>query len=344
MNHAVIIPAIVLLLAHSFAHHAPKPTAEGAPGGARISLRIAIIGFIAAKANNDPHQIDAALSEALSHDTRVALIDRSLVQPALIGIGYDGSINMSKDEARSLGAAIGCDFFIIGKTESLTRSSRENESHEEAYAGVMIVNARTGSLATFDFIFEKSDTREAALSGLIKTLLARASGYVDRIGQVISVRASEDSARDAARPQVDGRGGENIEDIPDEGSPRAVGFAPPEFLNRVKPEYPAEAEQADIKATVEAMVVFRLNGEVGRVEITRWAGFGLEESAERAIRQLKFKPATHDGKPVSVRAMIRYNFRRIIEPTSKSEQGLPKPPEKPERDLRQLMKPSYRRP
>ena len=48
---------------------------------------------------------------------------------------------MSRDEARRVGAAIGCDFFIIGKAEALTRSTRENESHEEAYAGVMIVDS-----------------------------------------------------------------------------------------------------------------------------------------------------------------------------------------------------------
>jgi len=343
MNHTVIIPAVVLLLAHLSAHHAPQQIDRGAQGSALNPLRVVVIGFVGAK-TNESHQIEAALTNALSRDTRVALIEQSLVQPALVGIGYDGSINMSKDEARRLGSAIGCDFFIIGKTEALTRSARENESHEEAYAGVMLVDARTGSLAAFDFISERGETREAALSGLVKTLSARASGCVDRIARVIGAHATKDSVPDAGRPHVDERGAEIIEDIPDEGSPRTVGFAPPEFLNRVKPEYTAEAEQADITAAVEAMVVFRLNGEVGRVEIIRWAGFGLEESAERAIRQLKFKPATRDGKPVSVRALIRYNFRRVREPSSKPESPAPKPPEKPERDLRQLMKPSYRRP
>ena len=308
-------------------------TTEQAP------LRIAVIGFVGVK-TNDSHPIEAALIEALSRDTRVALIDQSLLQPALVGIGYNGSINMTKDEARRVAAAIGCDFFVIGKTEVLTRSTRENESHQEAYAGVIFVDARTGSLAAFDFISEKGDTREMALNGLVKTLSGRASGYVDRIAQVTAARATKDSARDVAHSES----GEKIEDIPDEGSPRGAGFAPPEFLNRVKPEYTSEAEQADITATVEAMVVFRLNGEVGRVEITRWAGFGLEDSAERAIRQLKFKPATRDSKSISVRALIRYNFRRVTDPHSKSEEPAPKPPEKPERDLRQLMKPSYRRP
>lgn len=332
MNHAVIIPTVLFLLAHSSAHRAPETNGQN-------RLRIAVIGFVAPKTNG-ARSIEAALTEALNRDSRVALIDQSLVQPALAGIGYDGSINMTKDEARRVAAAIGCDFFVIGKTEALTRSSRENESHEEAYAGVMIVDARSGSLAAFDFISQKGETKEEALNGLAKTLSSHASGWVDRIARVVDARDTKVSVRDAARTDDVDR----IEDIPEEGSPRAVGFAPPEFLNRVKPDYPGEAEQADITASVEAMVVFRFNEDIGRVEIIRWAGFGLEESAERAIRHLKFKPATRDGKAVSVRALIRYNFRRVSEPSPKPETPSPKPPEKPERDLRQLMKPSYRRP
>lgn len=335
MNHAITIPAVVLLLAHLSAHHGPIE--RSSQSFAQNPVRVAVIRLAREKGANDAHPIEGLLAEALSRDARVALIDEALVRPALVGIGYDGSINMSKDEARRVAGAIGCDFFIVGKTEALTRSARENESHEEAYAGVMVVDAKTGSLAAFDFVSASGDTREAALNGLAKTLSARVPDYVN---QLTLWNATKEQVRIPARSE----GGERIEDMPEEGSLRAVGFAPPEFLTRVKPEYTSEAEQANITATVEAMVVFRLNGEVGRCEIVRWAGFGLEESAERAIRQLKFKPATRDGKPVSIRALIRYNFRRVSEPISKPEPPLPKPPEKPERDLRQLMKRSYRRP
>ncbi|SRR6266404_6241119 len=340
MNLAVIIPAIVVLLAQLSAYHPLKHFDRASRSYAENPLRVAVIGFAREKGTNDEHPIEALLAEALSRDARVVVIDEALMRPALAGIGYDGSINMSKDEARRVAAAIGCDFFVVGKTEALTRSARENESHEEAYAGVMIVEAKTGSLAAFDFVSAKGDTREAALTGLAKMLSARVPGYVNQLTQL-------NATKEQVRMPVRSEGDERIEDMPDEGSRRAVGFAAPEFLSRVRPEYSSEAEEANVTATVEALVVFRLNGEVGRCEIVRWAGFGLEESAERAIRQLKFKPATRDGKPVGVRALIRYNFRRISEPISKPEPPLPKPPEKPEkdmRDLRQLMKPSYRRP
>jgi hypothetical protein len=314
-------------------------SADGADPALQLLLRVAIVGFAPATAANKPREL--ALAEALSRDGRVALIDPSIVQPALAGIGYDGSINMSKDEARKLGAAIGCDFFIVGKAEALTRSEHENESHEEAYTGVMIVDGRTGALTAFDFISNRASTRESALQALIKTLDARAAGYVDRM---IQVRAQARTPQSRDSVSAGSTAGDLVEDVPGEGSPRSAGFKTPEFINRVKPEYAVEAEMADITATVEAMVVFRSNGEVGGIEITRWAGFGLDESSERAIRQLKFKPATRDGNAINVRAMIRYNFRRITEPASKLDQPASKPPDKPERDLRQLFKPTYRRP
>jgi len=268
-------------------------------------LRIAMVG-LSAKSTAGSQRVEAALAQALGHDQRVSLVDASIIEPALKALSYDGSINMSTGEARRLASAIGCDFFVVGKTEALTRSERESESHDEAYAAIMFIDARRGSLVSFDFVSEKASTREAALSGVVNKIKSLAAGYVD---QLIQFRLSALTLR--SKTSGESSFNDLIEDIPDEASARAKGFKPPQFLNRVKPDYTREAELADITATVEATVVFRSGGEVGNIEITRWAGFGLEDSAMRAIRQLKFKPATRDGKPISVRAVVRYNFRRV---------------------------------
>jgi TonB family protein len=167
----------------------------------------------------------------------------------------------------------------------------------------MIVDGRSGALMVFDFISSKATTRESALADVVKNLAARAQYYVDGMvddARLTAVR-SDTTASKSREP---------VEEIPAEGSARAVGFTAPEFLNRVKPEYPPQADLADITATVESTVIFRSDGQVGNIEIMRWAGFGLEESSERAIRQLKFKPAMRDGRPINVRALIQYNFRR----------------------------------
>ena len=263
--------------------------------------RVAIIGLKYAKEHGSPVQLENALVEFLKHEPRVSLIDETLVRPAVTGLGYGGSINMSKDEARKLGAVVGCDFFVIGKAEAFSRSDHENESHEEAYVAIMIVNGRSGDLEVFDLISSKAATKENAVAGVLRGIGERGGSYVDRMvhaGAASAAPVSEQRAREPA------------DEIPAAGSARTVGFTPPEFLNRVKPEYPPEADLADITATVEAMVVFRSDGQVGNIEITRWAGFGLEESSQRAIRQLKFKPAMRDGRPINVRALIQYNFRK----------------------------------
>jgi TonB family protein len=299
-------------------------------------LRVALLGFSGAtageRASDDQQQ--AALRAALALSAQVALIDSAQIKPAVVGVGYDGSINMSRDEARRLGAAIGCDFFITGKRDSFTRSDAKAESHEEALVGLMIVDARTGELMAFDFINEKAATRDAALEAVTKALAAHAAVYVERM---IAHRAGRDAARGSTNVA------ERIEDLPDADSAAVAGFAPPEFLNRVKPEYTVEAERADITATVEASAVFRADGTVGEIQITRWAGFGLDETAARTIRQLKFKPATRDAHPVSVRASVRYNFRRISEPAQQTT-PVEKPAEQPVPDLRKYFPSPYRPP
>lgn len=306
-QHTVIASCCLIIIAALFG--LPIPSSAQAPGSpgqpAPVKLRVAIIDF--ARNAQDPTAAlpDSTLREALVRDPRVALIDNAMMQAALIGIGYGGSLNMSRDEARRIGSAIGCDFFIAGKAEAFTRSDRERESHEDAYAGVFFVDGRTGALSQFEFVSAKAATREAANKEVSRSLGDRAASYVDHM---LAYRT---------RPQPPANSAvELIEDIPDERSSRAIGFTPPRFLNRAKPEYTEQAELANITATVEALAVLRANGEIGSVEISRWAGFGLDESAERTIRKLRFKPAMRDGKPIGVRALIQYNFRRLSEPGS----------------------------
>jgi TonB family protein len=271
-------------------------------------LRVALVGFSGPATTDEQPQ--AALQASLARSAQIALIDTEQIKPAVAGVGYDGSINMTRDEARRLGAAIGCDFFIIGKRDLFTRSEAKAESHEEALVGVMIVDARTGELVAFDFINERAATRAAAMEALTKTLAARAAGYVERM---VAYRTRRAAAHNLDQPAA------QVEELSAAESAAGAGFKPPEFLNRVKPEYTAEAERADITATVEASTVFRADGTVGEITITRWAGFGLDEAAARAIHQLKFKPATRAGQPISVRATVRYNFRRISPPAAGSK-------------------------
>jgi TonB family protein len=309
-------------------------------------LRVALIGFapFAPIGNGaEARAIESCFKDALARDARVSITESSQLRSALAGIKYDGSINMSKDEARRLGAAIGCDFFIVGKAEVFTRSEREREEHEEAFTGVMIVDSRSGALAVFDFVDGRASTKVAALDVLIRSLNAKAALYAGRMNdyrvrrEAAPAQGLPSHAGDANAPDF-----EKVEDMPDAELAVGAGFKAPEFLNRVKPEYTDEAGRADITATVEALAVFRANGEVGEIEITRWAGFGLDEAAERAIRQLKFRPATRNGRPVSVRASVRYNFRRVADSGVNHSRPAANPAGKTGRPLVGYFKPSRR--
>lgn len=293
----VFVTAVLLLFA--------APTPPAALARTQRPLRVAILGFASGAEKVEWKRrgpLESRLATAFGRDRRAALIDDSLTQAALAGLGYDGATNLSREEARGIGAAIGCDFFVLGKTGAFTRSDRVGESHEEAFVGVLIADGRTGRLALFDFLLEKAEIRAAAQARIGEEMGTRAGQYLDSMLAFDSARLSSPvTNREAA------------EEMPEPNSALAAGFTPPEFINRVKPVYTEEADRADVTATVEALVLFRASGEVGDIDVLRWAGFGLDESSVQAIRQLKFRPATRDGKPITVRALVRYNFRRLGE-------------------------------
>src|SRR5207249_11851408 len=47
------------------------------------------------------------------------IIDPDQARAAASGSGFNGSLNMTLPEARDLGAAIGCDFFIVGDAQTV---------------------------------------------------------------------------------------------------------------------------------------------------------------------------------------------------------------------------------
>src|SRR5918911_2305772 len=162
--HVLLIVALWLSAFNGAGHAATAGVATQ-----QAMVRVALVGFSGQQGGD---ALEAALRNGLAGSAQVALIDPAQVKPAVAGVGYDGSINMTRDEARRLGAAIGCDFFIIGKRDAFTRSEAKQESHEEALVGVMIVDARTGELAVFDFINERSASRNAAWQAVAARLAA----------------------------------------------------------------------------------------------------------------------------------------------------------------------------
>jgi TonB family protein len=102
-----------------------------------------------------------------------------------------------------------------------------------------------------------------------------------------------------------------IEAAPDDTkSAEAEGLRLPRPYRRLVPAYPKTAALAEVEAIVDLLVDLDADGEVTRVEVARWAGFGLDQATIETVRQLHFFPAKRDGVPIPIRVLLRYNFRK----------------------------------
>lgn len=80
------------------------------------------------------------------------------------------------------------------------------------------------------------------------------------------------------------------------------------ILSKPQPEYTAEARQKKIQGEVLLQVVFTAAGRVEVERVVRGLGYGLDENAEAAARQIQFKAARRNGQPVDFPAIVRIEF------------------------------------
>jgi len=247
------------------------------------------------------------LAGALAPDKALLILDRDESRAAAHGAGYSGSLNMTLPEARDLGGAIGCDFYVTGDAQTLRRSSSARPVYYEAYASIFIVSALTGKLVLWDRPAFEAASPENAEKSLLDELAGRAALYA------ASIRKAQETEREQ-RAQAIERASlplPTIEDAPeDEAAAAREGIRLPQPYRRLRPAYPDTAARADAEATVDVQVEIDASGEVSGVEVVRWAGFGLDEATVNTVRQLHFRPAMRDGTPIPMRVLLRYNFRR----------------------------------
>jgi len=236
----------------------------------------------------------------------VTIADPDLSRAAAKGIGYTGSLNLTITEARDLGAALATEFYILGDAQTLRRSSFETPVYFESYCTIFLVSARTGRLLLWERpSFEDAEATKAE---------ARLSQYLSDDAQsrrlIAVIKKSHDDER-MQRTVLTASVEALIEEAPeDEKAAEAQGLRAPRPYRRLRPEYPQTAARADAEATVDVVVDVGADGEVGEVQIVRWAGFGLDESTIATVRQLHFFPAMKNGTPIPMRVMLRYNFRK----------------------------------
>lgn len=79
-------------------------------------------------------------------------------------------------------------------------------------------------------------------------------------------------------------------------------------IKKAEPAYTESARQSQVTGTVVLRAVFASDGTVRHILVIAGLRDGLTESAIRAARQIKFIPATIDGRPVSMFIHLEYNF------------------------------------
>jgi|GEM_PF-932899 len=82
----------------------------------------------------------------------------------------------------------------------------------------------------------------------------------------------------------------------------------PQILGRPTPGYTDEARRNQIEGSVKVSVLLKADGTVSDIKVARGLGYGLDEKAIEAARQLRFVPAQKDGHAVSVRLFLEFKF------------------------------------
>ena len=233
------------------------------------------------------------------------IIDADQTRAAALGTGFEGSLNLTLQQARDLGAVIGCDFYFLGEAQTVRRFPSTGPIYFEAYAAIFLVSARTGRLVLWERPTVQRDSPEEAE----KALRAILSSEETRHRFVVALRRAQEDER-AERVAAIENNPAIIEVMSDDDREINKDVRAPRPYRRLKPPYPQSAAIAEVEATVDVLLDIDARGEIGRVEIARWAGYGLDQSVIDTVRQLHFFPAMRNGVAIPMRVLLRYNFRK----------------------------------
>src|SRR5689334_4051806 len=122
----------------------------------------------------------------------------------------------------------------------------------------------------------------------------------------------------------------SAQDAAADASESANGTTPPKLVQAVQPVYPEAKLASGVSATVALVLTLDDTGQVTEVEVASSAGEDFDQAASDAAKQLKFEPATRDGKPVASRVPFRFQFEAPAPPAPAPV--TPPPPARPHSD------------
>lgn len=266
-------------------------------------VRLAVLDFGGGSPGRHAAQM---LADSLKAQKELALIDRDQSRSAAVGVGYSGSLNLSLTEARDLGAALGADYFVLGDAQTLRRSPSTLPVYFESYASVFLVSTRTGRLA----MWRRPNFRAAKPESAERLLLSELTSLELRQQMTLAIRKAHENERSERAVTIDSSTPVFEAAPDDEKKAESDGLRLPRPYRRLIPAYTETAADAEAEATVDVFADIDARGDVTRVEVARWAGFGLDESTIETVKRLQFFPAQRNGVAIPIRVLLRYNFRK----------------------------------
>lgn len=236
-----------------------------------------------------------ALGERLGEKTKV--LDSSLAESAYLSVSPETPFNLTTEQSKRIGVAIGCDTYILIRSGTQRRSAFQRAEYYESYAHIYGVSTRTGRLIYWELQKFEAAKPEAAAKQLNASIPELADEIAAKLKAALKQELSETSLP-------------SYEEVPDEAA-AGKDFKAPIPFRRMKPEYTAQAALFDVRATVDAMIYLDEKGSIVAIEPVRWAGFGLDESVEKNIRAMNWRPATRGNKSMAMKFLVRYNFKKI---------------------------------
>ena len=95
----------------------------------------------------------------------------------------------------------------------------------------------------------------------------------------------------------------------DTTGPQVGELTAPVALEKVDPAYPADLMREKVEGTVVLRAVIKADGNVDSVEVLEGFDDRLDENAKRALLHWHFAPATKNGNPIDLEAVVRIPFR-----------------------------------
>ncbi len=235
----------------------------------------------------------ATFAERLSEnlESRMRVIDAGVAASAFNSLNIENAFNLTTESAKRIGTVIGCDHYVIVKAATARRTSSARPMYFEAYAAIYLVNGRTGLLEHWLLESKHGDSASDA-----EKLLMDAAA---------NIAAAIESKTKAAKLSGEPTAEFTIFD------PDSKTMRPAMPYKRIKPDYTQTAYLYDVAATVDAEVTIDERGNITRLDIVRWAGYGLDEAVTEAIRKMNWRPGERSGKPLPMRVLLRYNFTKL---------------------------------